>query len=224
FTLAPEAVDPRADLVVVGNPNNPTGTLDPAETLARLARSGRLLVVDEAFMDLVPGQAESLAGRRDLPGVAVVRSPTKSLGLPGVRAGYLVAPPEVVAALRAARQPWSVSTPALAVLEAYAAGVVDTEVLAAEVAQERARLAGSLARLPGVVVWPSAANFLLLRVPDGPATREGLHRRGIAVRRGDTFPGLTPDHLRVAVRTPEEDDRLAELLQAELAAQARDRG
>ncbi|HLI57533.1 MAG TPA: aminotransferase class I/II-fold pyridoxal phosphate-dependent enzyme, partial [Actinomycetota bacterium] len=180
--------------------------------VASLARPGRLLVVDEAFMDLVPGQRESLAHRGDLPGAVVVRSLTKVLGLPGVRAGYLIGPPQAVAALRAARQPWSVSTPALAVLEAYAAGEIDTEAVAAAAGRERARFAAALAALPGVELWPSAANFLLLRVPDGPAVRQGLHRRGIAVRRGDTFPGLSPDHLRVAVRTAADDDRLVEAL------------
>ncbi|HWD08382.1 MAG TPA: Rv2231c family pyridoxal phosphate-dependent protein CobC [Actinomycetota bacterium] len=216
FALRPETVDPVADLVVTGNPNNPSGTLDPAEVLAGLAAPGRLLVVDEAFMDLVPGQAESLAGRGDLPGVVVVRSLTKVLGLPGLRAGYLIGPPEVVAAFRAARQPWSVSTPALAVLEAYAASRAELDAVAAAVATERARLAGALAVLPGVSVWPSAANFLLLRVPDGPRVRDALLQRRIAVRRCDTFPGLTADHVRVAVRTPEEDDRLVVALKAVL--------
>ncbi len=81
-----------ADLVVVGNPNNPTGSLDPAATVAGLARPGRVLVVDEAFMELTPDEAESLAGRRDLPGLVVVRSLTKLWGLAGLRAGYVLAP------------------------------------------------------------------------------------------------------------------------------------
>jgi histidinol-phosphate aminotransferase len=93
FHLDPAAVPAEADLVVTGNPNNPTGTLDPVAILAGLARPGRVLVVDGAFMELTPGEAESLAGRRDLPGLAVVRSLTKLCGLAGIRAGYLLAPP-----------------------------------------------------------------------------------------------------------------------------------
>ncbi|HEX8860246.1 MAG TPA: aminotransferase class I/II-fold pyridoxal phosphate-dependent enzyme, partial [Actinomycetes bacterium] len=120
FTLDPSLVPAAADLVVLGNPNNPTGTLDPAEVVARLARPGRLLVVDEAFMELVPGEAESLAGRRELPGTIVVRSLTKLWSLAGIRAGYLLAPADVVAAARAVRQPWSVSGPACAALTAWA--------------------------------------------------------------------------------------------------------
>jgi hypothetical protein len=102
FHLDPAAVPAEADLVITGNPNNPTGTLDPAATLATLARPGRELAVDEAFMELTPGETETLAGRRDLPGLVVVRSLTKLWGLAGIRAGYLLAPPALASALRAA--------------------------------------------------------------------------------------------------------------------------
>jgi histidinol-phosphate/aromatic aminotransferase/cobyric acid decarboxylase-like protein len=107
FALGPGAVPEDADLVVVGNPNNPTGTLDQAAAVARLARPGRVLVVGEAFMELTGSETESLAGRSDLPGLVVVRSLTKLWGLAGLRAGYLLAPAGIAAVLRAARQPWS---------------------------------------------------------------------------------------------------------------------
>ncbi|HYT25619.1 MAG TPA: Rv2231c family pyridoxal phosphate-dependent protein CobC [Actinomycetota bacterium] len=212
YALDPGAIPGDADLVVVGNPNNPTGTLDPAAALAALARPGRVLVVDEAFMEFCPGEPESLAARAELPGLVVVRSLTKLWGLAGIRAGYLLAPPDLAAALRAARQPWSVNAMACAALAACAADAATPARVAAEVGAARAELAAGLAALPGVRVWPSAANFLLLRVPDGPAARAGLARQGIAVRRADTFPGLTPDHLRVAVRCPEDNRRLVAAL------------
>lgn len=227
FRLRPEAVDGGADLVVLGNPNNPTGTLDPAAVVAGLARPGRILVVDEAFMDLAggPPPGESMAGRGDLPGLVVIRSLTKLWGLPGVRAGYLLGPPEVVAALRARRQPWSVGTVALAALEAYPAlargdGPASPGPIAAAVARARVELCMGLTGLPGVQVWPSAANFLLVRVPGGAEVRRRLAERGIAVRRGDTFPGLSPDHLRVAVRGPADNARLVAALAGVLAEAA----
>jgi histidinol-phosphate/aromatic aminotransferase/cobyric acid decarboxylase-like protein/adenosyl cobinamide kinase/adenosyl cobinamide phosphate guanylyltransferase len=217
FTLDPSLVPAEADLVVLGNPNNPTGTLDPAEVVAGLARPGRLLVVDEAFMELVPDEAESLAAGREIPGLVVVRSLTKLWSLAGIRAGYLLGPPELIQAARASRQPWSVSGPACAVLTAWArrtatSGGAEAAVIGGWVAAAREELATALAALPGVRLWPSAANFLLLRVPDGAAVCAGLGERGIAVRRADTFPGLTADHLRVAVRRPEENRRLVEAL------------
>jgi L-threonine-O-3-phosphate decarboxylase len=217
FGLDPEAVPAGADLVVVGNPNNPTGNLEPAATLARLARPGRLLVVDEAFMELIPGEAQSLAGHRDLPGLVVVRSLTKLWGLAGIRAGYLLAPAPVAAALRTARQPWSVNVLALAALAAWARhGAEHAAHLAVKVAAARQELAEALSALPGVRVWPSAANFLLIRVPNGPAILTGLATRGIAARPCHSFPGLDRHHLRVAVRGQGDNQRLIQALRAPL--------
>ena len=119
FALDPDAVPADADLVVVGNPTNPTSVLHPEATLRALARPGRMLVVDEAFMDSVPGEHESLASARIL-GVVVVRSLTKLWAIPGVRAGYVLAEPSVVAELRAQQSPWSVSTTAAAAMVACA--------------------------------------------------------------------------------------------------------
>ncbi len=224
FTLDPSAVPADADLVVLGNPNNPTGTLDPAEVVAGLVRPGRLVVVDEAFMELVPGEPESLASRPELPGLVVVRSLTKAWSLAAVRAGYLLAPAGIVAVARAARQPWSVNGPACAALAAWArrtssSAGAEAAAIARRVAAARADLATALASLPGVRVWPSAANFLLIQVPDGAAVQAGLTRRGIAVRPARTFPGLTSAHLRLAVRDPPDNRRLVNALRAVLEDQ-----
>jgi histidinol-phosphate aminotransferase len=209
FHLDPAAVPAEADLVVTGNPNNPTGTLDPAATLASLARPGRVLVVDEAFMELTAGEAESLASQRDLPGLVVVRSLTKLWGLAGIRAGYLLAPPQIASVLRAARQPWSVNCLACAALAAWAKQAADYAADRVQrLAAIRERLAAALAALPGVRVWPSAANFLLLQVTDGPAVLSALAARGIAVRPCHTFPGLTANHFRIAIRDPDGHQRL----------------
>ena len=81
-----------ADLVVVGNPTNPTGVLHRRHELASLCRPGRVTLVDESFMDFVPGEPETLASERALPGLVVARSLTKLHAIPGLRAGYLLAP------------------------------------------------------------------------------------------------------------------------------------
>lgn len=213
WSFEPAAVPPEADVVVLGNPNNPTGALDAPETVLALLRPGRLVVVDEAFMDFVPGEAPSLAGRR-CEGLVVVRSATKLWSLAGVRAGYLLGPPSLVATLQAHRQPWSVNGLALAALTVCARDAVTRHRVAWEVAVARAALLPRLSALPGVRAWPSAANFLLLQVPDGPATIAGLRAAGIAVRPAASFPGLTEDHMRVAVRRPADNQRLAEALGA----------
>jgi histidinol-phosphate aminotransferase len=217
FNLNPAAVPTPADLVVTGNPNNPTGTLDPADTLVRLACPDRMLVVDEAFMEFTAGETESLAGRVDLPGLVVIRSLTKLWGLAGVRAGYLLASPRTARELRAARQPWSVNGFACAALAAWAKeGARHAARLVRDLVAARERLAAALATLPDIRVWPSAANFLLLHVPDGPATLAGLSSRGIAVRPCHSFPGLSANHLRVAVRDPADNQRLIDAFRAVL--------
>ncbi|MCU1691644.1 MAG: pyridoxal phosphate-dependent aminotransferase [Frankiales bacterium] len=210
-------VPEEADLVVVGNPTNPTGVL---HDLAHLCRPGRTTVVDEAFLDAVPGEPLSLAGRADLPGLVVVRSLTKTWALAGLRIGYLLAAPATVAALTEVQPLWSVSTPALVALEACLApgALAEAEAASRTVAAERVRLEGLLRGL-GVEVNPgSCAPFLLCRVPGRPEVRDRLRQHGIAVRRGDTFPGLGPDWFRVAVRDRRSSDRLVQVLWALLAA------
>jgi histidinol-phosphate aminotransferase len=201
FRLDPAAVPDDADLVVVGNPTNPTSVLHPAADLVALARPGRVLVVDEAFADTVPGEPESLADRRDVPGLLVVRSLTKTWGLAGLRVGFALGPADLVAAL-AARQPhWPVSTPALAALVACttAAARAEAALAAADLIDRRAALLDALPA--GVTVQGRPrSSFVLLRVPGGQTVRQELRNRGWATRRGDTFPGLTSDHIRVAVR------------------------
>ncbi|MFS4109135.1 Rv2231c family pyridoxal phosphate-dependent protein CobC [Streptomyces sp. PD-S100-1] len=205
FRLDPAAVPEDADLVVVGNPTNPTSVLHPADTLARLARPGRTLVVDEAFMDAVPGEREALAGRTDVPGLVVLRSLTKTWGLAGLRIGYVLAAPEVVAELERAQPLWPVSTPALVAAEACVepAALAEAERAARRIAADRARLVAGLASFAarGVrVVEPAEGPFVLVRVPGAAGVRRRLRELGYAVRRGDTFPGLDEDWLRLAVR------------------------
>jgi histidinol-phosphate/aromatic aminotransferase/cobyric acid decarboxylase-like protein len=203
YRLDPDAVPDDADLVVLGNPTNPTSVLHPADGVAALARPGRVLLVDEAFADTVPGEPASLAGRRDLPGLLVVRSLTKTWGLAGLRVGYALGPADLVARLVAAQPHWPVSTPALAALTACLTPAARAEAAAAadELAAHRAVL---LAALPAgaEVVGEPRSSFVLLRVPDGERVRGALRDRGWAVRRGDTFPGLDAGFLRVAVRDP----------------------
>ncbi len=202
FSLDPALVPEEADLVVVGNPTNPTSVLHPARTLAELARPGRTLVVDEAFADCVPGEPESLAARADLPGLVVVRSLTKTWSLAGLRAGYLLAPPELVVRLAEAQPLWSVSTPALAATEACCepAALAEAEVWAQELEGHRTALAAALSGFGLAPVPGSKASFLLVRAVGADLLRVRLRERGIAVRRGDTFPGLGPEWLRVSVR------------------------
>ncbi|AXG15229.1 cobyrinate a,c-diamide synthase [Intrasporangium calvum] len=214
FRLDPAAVPAQPDLVVVGNPTNPTGVLHPAEALRALRGDGRVLVVDEAFMDAVPGEPESLLQPgADLRGVLVLRSLTKTWGLAGLRAGYVVGDPALVARLAAVQPPWSVSTPALAAMVACSspAAVAEADRAAGLITGDRAILVDLLTETGLTAVPDSAAPFVLVDTSDlGPGSiREHLAARGFAVRRGETFPGLGPTWIRVAVRTPDVSAALA---------------
>jgi histidinol-phosphate aminotransferase len=208
FALDPTVVPSDADLVLVGNPTNPTSVAHPAGAVAALARPGRVLVVDEAFADTVydpDGAYEptSLAHRRDLPGLVVVRSLTKTWGLAGLRVGYLLGQAEVLAGCAQAQPLWPVSTPALAAVLACTSAQARHEAarFAAALAIDRAYLVDALRTLPKVsVAAMPQSSFVLIRVHNGLSTWDELRSRGFAVRRGDTFPGLGPQWLRVAVR------------------------
>lgn len=215
FAIDPSAVPESADLVIVGNPASPSGTLAPAATIRALRRPGRTVVVDEAFMALVPGEPESIV-REAHADVIVVRSLTKVLGIPGLRAGYVVAPAPLAQRLRAFRPPWSVNALALAALVAAAGASDEIDAIARRAVAEREDLERRLQPIRGVRVWPAAANFILIAVPDGPRVLAALRARSIAVRGAATFPGLGENHLRITAREPRRNAQVAETIAAEV--------
>lgn len=223
FRLGPGAVPEDADLVVVGNPTNPTSVLHPAAAVAALARTGRTLVVDEAFIDAVPGERGSLVPLLGTPGalpgrVLVLRSLTKTWGLAGLRVGYVLSDPATVRALARQQPLWPVSSPALVAAEACSApdALAEAETAAKETGAERAYLTDRLTGLRPYGLTAATdvpeAPFLLLRHPAAAALRERLRGLGFAVRRGDTFPGLGPLWFRTAVRDRATTDRFVAAL------------
>lgn len=209
YLLDPSTVPERADMVVIGNPTNPTSVLHSREDILRLRRPGRILVVDEAFADAVPGEAESLASR-SLPDVLVLRSLTKTWALAGLRCGYALGDPEVLAALTHGRAHWPVGSLQIEAIMACSepAAVFSATEKAEKIGVDRREMIDRLGRLGIGVNAPAYGPFLLLRVPSAADVRERLRSEGVAVRRCDTFPGLGPDHLRVAVRGADEVDVL----------------
>lgn len=184
-----------ADAVFVGNPTNPTGWLHSRSDLLDAGR-GRLLVVDEAFMDATD-EAQSLIAPR-MPGLLVLRSLSKTWGLAGLRVGYAVGDPSVIERMEAAQPAWPVSAPAAAVMVATSRAEAReaASLHYREVAEQREYLVASLAA-EGFGTVPSHAPFVL--VAAGGPVREGLAEAGFAVRRGESFPGLGPTWIRVKV-------------------------
>ena len=122
--------------------------------------------------------------------------------------------------MRRAQPLWAVSTPALAAARACSlpSAVAEATALARASEEHRAHLARLLRAIPGVeMAGDQRAPFILIRVPDGEKVRNGLRRKGFAVRRGDTFPGLSADWLRIAVRDPPACEAFADSLREVLA-------
>jgi threonine-phosphate decarboxylase len=217
FVAHDELVDadpaPHA-MAIVCVPNNPTGDGPAPDALRafadRCSAAGTLLLADEAFLGFT--ERDSLAGRE---GVVAARSLTKLFGLPGLRAGFAVARGCGLDRLRTAVPAWALGTPAAAVgAHAMRADAFVSETRE-RVASERARMRARLGHR--FDVHDSEAPFLCCRLrdddPDGSvdALVARLDREGIAVRDATTFRGLDR-HVRVAVRLPDENDRLLEAL------------
>ncbi|WP_324756628.1 threonine-phosphate decarboxylase CobD [Haloarcula montana] len=203
--------DPEAHaLAIVCNPNNPTGEAADPDALRSFADrcrdAGTTLLVDEAFLGFT--DEPSLAGR---DGVVVARSLTKLFGLPGVRMGYAVGTGDLLERLVTARRAWSMSTAAAAVGTHCYGQTAFVDRTRERVDRERERMRERLRTRFGVA--PSDAPFLLLSVSDTDVDDLLTEAReaGIALRDARTFRGLDR-HVRVAVRTPADNDRLLEAL------------
>ncbi|HZQ34205.1 MAG TPA: Rv2231c family pyridoxal phosphate-dependent protein CobC, partial [Mycobacterium sp.] len=200
FTLASAAIPDDADLIVVGNPTNPTSVLHPREQIKPLRRPGRIVVVDEAFADAIPAEPESLTAE-SLPDVVVLRSLTKTWALPGLRVGYALGSPEVLRRLATTRPHWPLGTLQLEALTACNSpdAVAEANQQARRLVAMRAEMVDAISAI-GVRVVDGQAPFVLFEVPDAHLARKHLAANGIAVRRCDTFVGLDGEFLRAAVR------------------------
>jgi histidinol-phosphate aminotransferase len=198
-------------LVFLAYPNNPTGVLYAEADVVRVIEAAPgIVVVDEAyhafagktFMDALPKH----------PNLLVLRTVSK-LGLAGIRLGYLAGSPQWIAELNKVRQVYNVNvlTQAAATFALEHLDVLEAQ--AAEIRAERAKLHAGLSALRGITVFPSAANFFLVRVPDAVKSDEALRRQGVLVR--NLHPGLA-NCLRVTVGTPDENRILLNALKEAL--------
>lgn len=215
-----KTVHPDTDLVWLANPLNPSGTGYPREQLLQLAAAlpaTARLVIDEAFVDFAPhlSLADQVATR---PNLIILRSLTKFYALAGLRIGWLAATPHLTAQLAAGREPWRLSTPAIAAgiacLQADALRTATLQVMPLL----RNELTTGLEKL-GCTVHPSVANYLLCRLPAAASAGKIARRlrpRRILVRTCSDFAGLDDRYLRLAVRSAADNrhllDELARLL------------
>jgi threonine-phosphate decarboxylase len=199
------------------NPNSPTGLLTPKAEMLEIMRyaceQGVRLVLDEALMDFVDAESlvkEAVQARQ----VICIRTFSKFFGMPGLRLGYAVSDEATIDALRAVQEPWPISAFAE---DAAAAALNDwqhTKRTLKTVGKERERLLSAIRILPGVETFPSAANFIFVKVtaPQAPMLVEKLALRGLLVRDCSSYPGLDNRFLRITVRSSGENKRLLRTL------------
>jgi histidinol-phosphate aminotransferase len=212
------AVRERAKIVVLNSPNNPTGSALPDGAVERLlAETGALVVCDEAYQDFGGPTAIPLLGRSSR--IVVLRTFSKAMGMAGLRFGLALAHPEVARELAKGKLPYNVNLISLAAAEV---ALDNAELLAARtrgIAETRDRFLPRLAGLDGIEVFPSAANFVLLRCRARPASEvfRRLHEEhGILVRDVSGSPELQ-ECLRISIGMEEDMDAVLEALSRILA-------
>ena len=200
----------RPSLVWLASPNNPTGRALPLASIERiLAAAPGLVVVDEAYYAFAD---DSFLPRvLDFPNLIVVRTVSK-IGMAGLRLGYAAAHPAWIAELEKVRPPYNINVLTQVVVPVLLRHGALLGEQAAAIRRERARMAAALAALRRVTVFPSHANFLLVRVPDAGHWFGTLREAGILVKNVDGWHPLLANCLRITIGTPAENNAVVEAL------------
>src|SRR5580693_9013878 len=213
-------INPRTRLVAIANPNNPTGSLAPADDLLAIAQAAphAAILIDEAYFEFC-GQTV-LPRRGESPNLFITRTFSKAYGLAGLRTGALIGPPDQMPALRRAASPYNVNAVALACLPEALADQTYIQNYVAEIRDSRARLENALASHE-IKFWPSQANFVLVRigssVADAAAFTDRMRARGILVRDRSSDPGCA-GCVRITLGPREHTDLLLIALQEAIDA------
>lgn len=212
---------PADGIVFLANPNNPTGLMLELEKLEELivlaATKNTTIFVDESFIDFVNWQVHSVAFlMAKYDNLAIIHSLTKIFALPGLRIGFGLFSPTIVEKINQAKDVWNVNS------LAQVAGVValqQTEYLSAtrqQVASLREQFSGELQKFSVLKIYPSAVNFLLIKLVNWLDATEFVARmraKGILVRNCSNYPGLSNEFVRIAVRTSDENKVFIKSLQ-----------
>jgi len=210
----------RPAITYLAYPNNPTGTLfdagDMVEILAAVGERG-IVIVDEAYQPFA--QASFMPRLAEFGNLVVMRTVSK-LGLAGIRLGYMAASAALLAEFDKVRPPYNINvlTQAAAEFVLDHAAVLDAQAEA--VRAERTRLSAAVADLAGVEVFPSAANFLLIRVQDADEVFANLLRRKILIKNVGKMHALLANCLRVTVSTPQENTLFLDALRASISSRS----
>lgn len=205
----------RPSVVFIAYPNNPSGNLFSDDSIERIvAAAPGLVVIDEAYHAFA--RKTFMTRLAEFPNLVLMRTLSK-LGLAGIRLGYAVGRPEWIREFDKVRPPYNVNVLTHVVAERVLARRDVLEAQAQSIIAERQRLDAELRKSGRVTVFPSDANFILVRVPDAPRVFEGMRRRGVLVK---NLHGSTPllDHcVRLTIGTPEENRQCLAAFEESLA-------
>lgn len=206
----------RPAVIYLAYPNNPTGALFDVAAMEQIiaAAPNSLVVIDEAYQPFA--ERSWMPRAAEFANVVVMRTVSK-LGLAGIRLGYLAGRPEWIAEFDKVRPPYNINVLTQATAEFLLDHVAVLDDQAAQLRAERQQLAAALAVLPGVTVFPSAANFLLVRFPDAAKIFDALFAAGILVKNVSKMHVLLTNCLRLTVGAPHENAQLLAALRAALA-------
>jgi histidinol-phosphate aminotransferase len=206
-----------AGVLIINNPNNPTGSAIKEQELERiLVEFPGHVLLDEAYYEFYRYTGLGLLAR--YPRLIITRTFSKAMGMAGLRLGYLMAHPDLAAQISKAKLPYNVNQFSLTVAEVALENVDRFRPAIEMVLKEKERLGRELGALPGVQVYPSESNFFLIEVPMLPHTLfDNLYAQGILVRDVSSYPTLSKC-LRISVGTPEENDALLSAMRASLDA------
>ncbi|NPV70980.1 MAG: histidinol-phosphate aminotransferase family protein [Firmicutes bacterium] len=210
------AADGPDCLVFICRPNSPTGNICDARSVEYvLDHTAATVVVDEAYHEFCGETVLPLM--RKYPRLCVMRTLSKAFGLAGLRLGYMLASPECTARVRSLKMPFNINVfTQMAAIEVLKRRETVTRA-ARRIARERARLEERLSEIPGLTVFPSVTNFVLVRVPlDSGEAHRALREKGVYVRHLENMPG----YLRIAAGSRAENNRLVQALNALLGRDA----
>jgi histidinol-phosphate aminotransferase len=211
-----EALDRhRPAVVFIAYPNNPSGNLFDEGSVERIiAAAPGLVVLDEAYHAFA--RKTFMTRLERFPNLVVMRTLSK-LGLAGIRLGYAVGRPEWIREFDKVRPPYNVNSLTHVVAERILAHHDVLDAQARSIVAERERLDAELRKLARTTVFPSDANFILVRVPDAAAVFEGMRRRGVLIKNLDTGVPLLEGCVRLTIGTPEENRRCLPAFRESLA-------
>jgi L-threonine-O-3-phosphate decarboxylase len=210
--LADNSINSKKLGLLLNNPHNPSGEIYSRDRILELLPHYQLVAIDEAFMDFLPDpESQSLIAQvKNHPNLVILRSLTKFYALPGLRIGYAIAHPKLIAKWQQWRDPWSVNCVASQAAIACLSDINYQQRTWQWLPEARSQLFKGLHQIPGLVPQPSAANYLLVQSDYSVlALRNRLLKQArILIRDCNSFPELGDRYFRVCVRTRAENESL----------------